>query len=194
MHDWQKNAWIWSKNGNKLSIINLKPDDIDIDEIAHALGNTCRFGGHCSHFYSVAEHCVIMAHLMHALGHGPDVVLASLLHDASEYMLTDVPKPYKTVMPEYERYENIVMDAICVAYGVDVDHCAIHRLDKEMVVSEANELFIDPEWTKTFGYEPINDFAHRYLAKYAPEEASFAFKEMYECITSGGDPSELIYD
>src|SRR5262245_23238624 len=69
-----------------------QPEGVAIGDIGHALGNLCRFGGHCPAFYSVAEHSVLVASeargIAAALGwSGRDlelIELCALLHDAHE--------------------------------------------------------------------------------------------------------------
>src|SRR5215217_5777345 len=68
---------------------------VSVDDIAVALGNTCRFGGHSRHFYSVAEHAMLVRYLVRKGGETPAVQLAALHHDSHEYVLGDVPTPLK---------------------------------------------------------------------------------------------------
>jgi len=82
---------ILTHTGRYVSIAGPHPDDIDIEDIAHALANICRFSGHTKQFYSVAEHSVLVA-LMAPREHG----LAALMHDASEAYIGDVVQPLKS--------------------------------------------------------------------------------------------------
>lgn len=182
--DWVKNAWIWSKNNRKLSLLNYSVEDVDIDEIAHALANTCRFGGHCKRYYSVAEHCVIMSEIMEEEFAHTGLMLAALLHDASEYMLTDVPKPFKGLMPEYEKYEDKIMSVIEEKFDVNCRSEVIKQVDKEMVISEAKALFDTPEWIETWPYQPIEDFESKYLACHEPDAAYFSFMSRFRELIS----------
>ncbi|TAM99321.1 MAG: phosphohydrolase, partial [Rhizobiaceae bacterium] len=54
-------GWIMTHSGKPFYPARPAPSDIDILDIAHALSMTCRYGGHARRFYSVAEHCVLVA-------------------------------------------------------------------------------------------------------------------------------------
>ena len=85
-----KTSWILTYTGRKVYPLELTPDQVCVEDIAHALSLKCRFTGHCRTFYSVADHSVRVAALL-PLGkqiHG-------LLHDAAEAYLPDVAGPIK---------------------------------------------------------------------------------------------------
>jgi hypothetical protein len=52
--------WIQTASGIKFYPLAPHPEDVTIEDIAHALSKMCRFNGHNGHtsaFYSVAQHC-----------------------------------------------------------------------------------------------------------------------------------------
>ena len=179
--DWYVNAWIHSFKGNKLHIGDLRPEDLDIEEIAHALSNTCRFGGHCSNFYSVAEHCLIMSNIV-----SPELALSALLHDAAEYILTDVPKPFKRLMPEFTKYENGIMESVDKRYNVNTNHPDIKIMDKRMVISEANLLLHDPEWAREWPYPVIPNF-DKVLQCYSPRTVESLFLHRFKTLVGSDE-------
>lgn len=103
--------YILTYTGKKFRPLNPDPADICIEDIAHALSNTCRYTGHTSVFYSVAEHSVLVADRVLALATNhpfkESIGLAGLLHDASEAYLTDIATPLKVtdVFAEYRKAE-----------------------------------------------------------------------------------------
>src|SRR5690348_18006267 len=107
-------ATIHTFTGRTFCPLDPKPEDIDIQDIAHALSCQCRFTGHSRKFYSVAEHCVRVSLLV-----SPDLQLAALLHDASEAYLSDVARPIKRLpaMAEYRRTEEALQRQIYLCFG-----------------------------------------------------------------------------
>lgn len=91
------NTAISTYNGHAFDIYDPSSWVFDIDEIAQALSNTCRFGGHVE-FYSVAEHCCRVATLLRLQGFSERVQLIGLLHDAIEAYIGDIPRPIKQTM------------------------------------------------------------------------------------------------
>ncbi len=92
----------------------LNPDvsQVDIRDIAHALSLTCRGNGHVKTFFSVGQHCINCALEAEQRGFTPKVVLACLIHDASEAYMSDVPRPFKQHLPEYEKLEDTILELI----------------------------------------------------------------------------------
>ena len=86
-------GFITTFTGKKIDLRNPQPRDITIRDIACGLSKICRFGGQCSEFYSVAQHSVLVAHLVR-----PEYRKYALLHDATEAYLGDVIKPLKVIL------------------------------------------------------------------------------------------------
>lgn len=83
-----------------------------IEDIAHSLSFQCRFAGHISEFYSIAQHCVYVSWLVEE-----KYKLCALMHDAAEAYLSDVPTPIKAALPTFKKIENEVMEAIATKYN-----------------------------------------------------------------------------
>lgn len=72
----------------------------------------CRGNGHVQTFFSVGQHCIACAKEAQARGLSARLVLACLIHDASECYMSDVPRPFKQTLPEYNRLEDQLLDMI----------------------------------------------------------------------------------
>lgn len=132
------NNWIMTHTGKKFRPFSPRIEDIDIEDIAHALSNLCRFNGHTSKFYSVAEHSILVSELC------PDELkLKGLLHDAAEAYLGDVPSPLKT--ESHEAAETILLGKIFKKFKVSPNGGRIiHQIDEQVLFWEAVELGMDP--------------------------------------------------
>lgn len=147
--------------------------DYNIEEIAHALSNACRFTGHANNFYSVAQHSVFVSRMC-----PPGLALAGLMHDASEAFLGDVATPLKRLLPDYLRIEESVELAIAAKFGLPHPLPAeVREVDRRMLMTEKRTLLTTDEvdadhWPEGEPY----DFDIRPLY---PKEAKALFMERY---------------
>lgn len=136
-----------------LDISQLTPADIHIDDIARSLSMTCRFNGHVSEFYSVAQHSVYVAYCFpivlerNTQGGITDEIwcraaMTGLLHDASEAYVGDLINPIKVEMPEFQRLERRITDTIFEAFGLTTSMLdLVTEVDRAIVVNEMNRLY-----------------------------------------------------
>jgi hypothetical protein len=128
--------------GKYINVMNLQPEDIDIEDIAHALSMQCRYNGHVREFYSVAEHCFRLSLVV------PDeLAKVALMHDASEAYCGDLVLPIKRVLPQFGDIEDPIHLAIFERFGLnlgDLDHIAYH--DRAISIDEMGQLMesVDP--------------------------------------------------
>ena len=105
-------SYITTYTGKHFEPTNPDQEAICIGDIAHALSLITRGNGHVKTFWSVGEHCLCCAKEAVARGLSDRLVLAGLLHDASECYMSDIPRPFKRELPEYCKYENHLLDLI----------------------------------------------------------------------------------
>lgn len=159
-------TWIQSRTGRKIELLKPDPAVVEIEDIAHALSNLCRYTGHTSTFYSVAEHSVLVALRAEdlAISHLPatfgfegrvrDVARWGLLHDASEAYLGDVSRPLKYLphMEPYRALEKEWMKAIAERFGLEGSQPPeVTQADNEALGTEARLLMspVHPDWGAT---------------------------------------------
>lgn len=93
-------GYIETVSGKKFFL--MRPE-FDIKDIAHALGNNCRYTGHVKRRYSVAEHCVLVSFIMEDQKLGDP--FEGLMHDAHEAYIGDMASPWKRLLPDYNIHE-----------------------------------------------------------------------------------------
>ena len=105
-------SYITTYTGRHFEPAHPDPECILIEDIAHALSLICRGNGHVKSFWSVGQHCIRCAREAWARGLSNRMALACLLHDAGECYMSDIPRPFKRELPEYQKQENALMEMI----------------------------------------------------------------------------------
>lgn len=131
------------------------PEAIDPTDVAHALANKCRWNGHPTRFYSVADHSLRVWRLVRnwngARSYNPALVdielddvnaeLWALLHDAGEFVLPDVPSPLKAYCPELCEAERRILAAVAVRFDLPRSiRSDVKQADRVLMSTEARDL------------------------------------------------------
>lgn len=171
--------WIQTFTGRRVDPLNIHPEDIIIEDVAHALSNLCRFNGHCKKFYSVAEHSVYTARITED-EHDEMAALWGLLHDAHEAYMGDVSRPLKSLLPQYCGAEIRAQLVVKEAFGLPRDGMGmdrwVRRIDHAMLELECNQLMHTPDgW-----HLPVKPWFNFEIECWTPEKAEFEFMANFQ--------------
>jgi len=173
----KEDAWIQTFSGTVFNPFNPDPSTISINDIAHALSQICRFGGHSSGLYSVAQHSVKVSRIL-AL----ELALQGLMHDSAEFAVGDMPKPIKEWLPEYCELERTVWCAIADKFCLPRDlHPDVHRADRIALATEVRDLMKPPptSWGRWLaGVTPLPDRIVPLTAQQAEDAFLGRFEEL----------------
>lgn len=123
-------------SGGVFDFGDLEQSQYTIEDIAHNLSNTCRFSGAVEKAYNVAQHSVLVSHVV-----PEEHALAGLMHDSSEAFLGDMTSPLKVIIPQYKKFEKKVekfmFDKMNLPFPM---HPAIKLADIKVFLAENEDL------------------------------------------------------
>lgn len=165
-HPAGRHPYITTSSGQRINSLAVGAHDVVAADVAPALAKLCRYLGHCSNFYSVAEHSVLVSRIAEDARQDREVVRCALLHDAHEAFCGDMPSPYKNDLPGYHdwegNFERVVRAALRLPHESSGVWQAVKRYDLEALHLEAWTLFPShPEWVDVEVAERLDRQGHK---------------------------------
>ncbi|MGE3308058.1 MAG: YfbR-like 5'-deoxynucleotidase [Rhizobiaceae bacterium] len=116
-------AWQRMLSGRRLDLLDPSPLDVEIADIAHGLARVARWNGQTrgDHAFSVAQHALLVEriHTLSCEWANPQSQLATLLHDAPEYVIGDMISPFKAAVGgDYKAVEDRLQNAIHLRFAL----------------------------------------------------------------------------
>lgn len=170
----RRGRYIITYTGVRFWPLDPRPEEINIEDIAHSLSMLCRFNGHIKNFYSVSEHCVRVSAECRK-----ENKLCGLLHDASEAYLCDIPTPLKQELPDYLQYEQQLQNVIYEHFGIFKETEDVKIADKVLLVTEMRDLRLKNP-TNDLLYIPLTQTIVPWPQQYAKQAFLDCFNALYK--------------
>ncbi len=162
----------------KFDTLDPKPENILIEDIAHALSMLTRANGHLPEFFSVGQHSIQCCREALARNYVPEVALACLLHDASEAYLSDITRPVKKDMTMYlqieEQLQNMIYEKFLGSVPTGEAADLIDNIDDGCLYYEFYHFMdvklypVEPLMVSdlTYDFKPMKEVEEEFLALY----------------------------
>lgn len=175
----RKGDWLQTFSGVQFWPMDARPEEVRIEDIAHALSNLCRFGGHTNTFYSVAQHsCIVAKSCL------PENRFAGLMHDATEAYLVDVPSPIKRYLEGYKAIEAALARVIGEAFKVTLDPLPpdVHEQDARALWTEKRD--VNGPQPARWNVKEYLPYPER-IVPWTPAQSEKAFLRMFAGLRNG---------
>lgn len=188
--------WMQTYTGKAFWILDPRPEDVCIEDIAHHLAAIGRFNGASKVFYSVGQHSLNVANIVglqavrfgtgegttltetSALLRDSRLYVALLMHDAHEAYTQDIIRPHKNNLPQIKQICEDVQNVIWQVFGlldfvqsVEVQEI-IRTADARMLATERRDLMAPGKFEWHLG-EPYADFHIKPSKSIADVESAF---------------------
>jgi uncharacterized protein len=141
--------------GTKIDLANPSLESVSIVDIASSLSKICRFTGHSTDFYSVAQHSVLASHICR----GYEAQFAVLMHDAHEAFCGDVSSPLKAMLTDYQAIEKRLQKLVQDRFNIGHENDDLVRVcDLKMLATEKRDLLANSHtfWEVLKNVEPLS--------------------------------------
>lgn len=186
-------TWQRMLSGRRLNLVEPSPLDIEIEDIALGLARNTRWNGQTrgAHGWSVAQHSDLTVEIMRRLKpRAPaSLLMATKLHDASEYVTHDLITPLKAVVGDvFKEVERRLTSAIYIRFGLKPalsaeDKALVKQADTIAAATEAVQLagFTAAECKSVLNFKekPLKDVT---LTPLPVAEAERAFLEGFRIL------------
>lgn len=193
-------TWQRMLSGRRLNLVEPSPLDIEIEDIALGLARNTRWNGQTKgpHGWSVAQHSDFTVDIVRRLKPraSASLLMATKLHDASEYVTHDLITPLKAVVGDvFKEVERRLTAAIYMRFGLKpvlapADKALIKQADIIAAATEAVQLagFTATECRTVLGFKekplkdvklvplPVAEAEQRFLAGFRVLEKALALQ------------------
>ena len=200
----RKGDWFQTFTGKQFYILDPRPEDFCVEDVAHSLSGMARYNAHCrrpnGHIYTVGQHCLIMMRYVitnrvyGTYTHDDDGLIFSaydaLMHEVGEPYTGDRLRPVKLSLPHHEKDWTLVEAMAADVFGVP-EHSApwLKELDNRIVINEKNA-FMRKEnshlwWHTQQGLKPLEGVS---MIVMSPDQVKQEFLHAYHSLMQGRLP------